>query len=331
MKNNNSRLITGLLAVGLFFSFFQIYTLKNEMQVLRKRMDNKYDQLDRNINDIYSNVDYQLKKQADLLNEYSWEYISADIQAGTAVVRCSMQPKEYTTSTEAVIVVDGKDTPMSFENGEYTAFVTVPLYNDSVVGNVYFTDGNSVRSQKLNWGISPRSEFLTNVYAQFNNGGGTGSHNDDGAMIWEYSGTVTIDAERKGKSVDIQNVYLITEKNGDIINRQELSVKEGIENRYQNSNAKPEPDGKYTQDTNSISLMYEKQIEISLEKGSEVLLKTEVVDADGLHHITIIEGWRLDSDGNSQTYMVNRGAEAEIYSADGSPLFTYTDQTNFWW
>ena len=134
MKNNNSRLITGLLAVGLFFSLFQIYTLKNEMQVLRKRIDNKYDQLDRNIKDIYSNVDYQLKKQADLLNEYSWEYISADIQAGTAVVRCSMQPKEYTTSTEAVIVVDGKDTPMSLkENGSPKEFI--------VRGRKIFYDG----------------------------------------------------------------------------------------------------------------------------------------------------------------------------------------------
>lgn len=322
--------MTGLLVVGLVFSYFQIYTLRNEIQTLQRRLENRYSALDRDIQDIYSNVDYQLKKQANLLNECNWEYVSADIPSGTVLIKCSVQPKEYTASTKATITVSGKETEMSFENGEYTALVTVPLYTDSLAESVSFIDGDTVRNQKLDWGISPRNEYLTTVYAQFKNGGGTANHTDKG-MVWKYSGIVTIDAQRYGEKVDIQKIYLLTEKNGEIINRQELSVKEGMENHFKNSNTQPDPDGEYVDDINIVNLTYEKQVEIAIENGTEVLLKTEVIDGDRLHHITIIEGWRITSAGENQTFYGNRGAEAEIFSADGTPLFTYTDKTNLWW
>ena len=57
MKKDYNRLISGLLAVGLAFSVFQIYTLKNEIESLKNRMDNNYTMLERDINSIYSNVD----------------------------------------------------------------------------------------------------------------------------------------------------------------------------------------------------------------------------------------------------------------------------------
>ena len=330
MKKDYNRLITGLLAVGLAFSVFQIYTLKNEIESLKNRMDNNYTMLERDINSIYSNVDRQLKQQANLLNDYNWEYLSADIPAGTAQVRCVVEPKEYTTSTQAVIEVNGVQTPMTFENGQYTADVTVSLYTDSVAEKVSFTDGDTVRNQELHWGISPRNEYLTTVYSQFRNGGGKATHTDTG-MDWTYSGTVSIDVERKGQPVDIQHIYLITEIDGREISREELSVKEGMETHVSYGGTRepqPAPD---TESMNIINLVYEKEIEVSLEKGTEVLLKTEVVDGDGLHHVTIIEGWRLLVDGENQTYMGYSGAEAELYTADGTPLFTYTDETGYWW
>ncbi len=330
MKKDYNRLVSGLLAVGLIFSIFQIYSLKNEVESLRNRVDNNYTMLERDINSIYSNVDYQLKKQANLLNDYNWEYISADIPAGTAVVRCTVEPKEYTTATQAVIVVDGMETPMTFENGEYTALVTVSLYTDSIAEKVYFTDGNTVKNQELHWGISPRNEYLTTVYADFRNGGGKASHLDNG-MEWNYSGTISITAERKGLPVDIQHIYLITEKDGREIIREELSVKEGMENyadSHRTREPRPAPDG---ENINIIDLVYEKEVDLTLEKGTEILLKTEVVDSDGLHHITAIEGWRLTASGENQTYMGYRGAEAELYSADGTPLFTYSDEAGYWW
>lgn len=330
MKKDYNRLISGLLAVGLIFSIFQIYTLKNEIENLENRVNNNYTMLEKDINSIYSNVDYQLKKQADLLNNYDWEYVSADIPAGTAVIKCTVEPKEYTSSTQAVIVVNDVETPMTLENGRYTAFVTVSLYTDSVVQKVCFTDGNTIRNQELSWGISPRNEYLTTVYSQFRNGGGKATHTDTG-MDWTYSGTVSIDVERKGRPADIQHIYLIAEKDGREISREELSVKEGMETHVSYGGTRepqPAPD---TEGMNIINLVYEKEIEVSLEKGTEVLLKTEVVDGDGLHHVTIIEGWRLLADGENQTYMGYSGAEAELYTADGTPLFTYTDETGYWW
>lgn len=331
MKKDSSKLITGMLAIGLFFSFFQIYTLKSEIQVLKKRINNNYTALENDIQNIYSNVNYQLENQANLLNEYKWEYISADISAGTAIVKCDVAPKEYTASTQAVITVAGTDTPMSFANGKYTTSVTVPLYTDCLAENVRFIDEDRVRSQQLNWSISPKNQFLTSVFSQFENSSGKATHTNNG-IIWNHSGIIAIDVQRKDSAVDIQDVYLITEKNGEIIDKQKLSVKEGMKKQSKDSNAVPvpEPDFDYPDDIHTIELRYEKQFEVAIEKGSEILLKTEIVDGDGLHHITTIEGWRITESGENQTYMSGRGSEAEIFSADGTPLFTYADKTHYW-
>ncbi|MBQ8604585.1 MAG: hypothetical protein IJ410_07065 [Oscillospiraceae bacterium] len=330
MKKDYNRLISGLLAVGLIFSIFQIYTLKNEVENLQNRVNNNYEYLQRDINNIYANVNAQMKKQSSLLNDYAVEYTGGDVSNGTAQIKFVIEPKEYSQTTTATFVCDGVTHSMTLADGKFVAEFTAPLFTDSVIESVTLTEGGTNRVQEINHGISPRNSLVTAVYSQFDWQQSRGSRTEN-SVKWIISGNVEIHRERYNGQPEIQDMYLLYVIDDQVVKREQLLPTDTIAEDIEDATQEPSYSG--AQSPNTISYSFEKNIEFFTPLNSEAFLKTEVIDGDGLHHITILKGWRTDETGEEWRYMdISRGSEAEIYTADGTPLFTYIDESeNYWW
>ncbi len=260
MKKDYIKLVSVISCIGLLACLYQNMQLKQEIKNLRNTLDTNYDYLENKVDRIYSDVDDMLEREASLLSDYEWEYLDADFEKMEVSVLCRVTPKELDTGqTEAVLVYNEKEYPMELNQGTFETEITAPLFEDSVVEKVMFRTGETLQTEMLNWGLTPRHEYVTMVYGQYS-GMGSGGVGSGDVLGWRMEGTVHVDIERKAAPVQVKSIALVEEIDG--------------ENLVHRS-----------------------------------LVERKVVTEEG------------DFDREAEKFGWWRAAEAEIYAADGTPLF----------
>ena len=134
MKQNRTfiaSLIACLLAVACLF---QLAALNERTTSMERNMSTWMNNMDHRISNISFSVQDTLEEQASLLADSRWEYGDADIPSQTAVLRCAVTPKEFSPAETTASLICGEQAwPMTLENGEFVARITLPLFSDSVV------------------------------------------------------------------------------------------------------------------------------------------------------------------------------------------------------
>ncbi|MBQ6895771.1 MAG: hypothetical protein IJN69_01000, partial [Oscillospiraceae bacterium] len=157
MKEKWQKILNIASFVLLVVCVVRIGWLENEMSNLRNTMNNEYHMIQNSIDAISSNVRYEMEQAANLLSDSGWNTDGLNIEDKTATFSCYVVPKEYNPQkTAATLICNGTAYPMILQNGRYTAEITIPIFEESTVNNVQFTEDGTIRTQQLDWYINPR-------------------------------------------------------------------------------------------------------------------------------------------------------------------------------
>lgn len=143
-----------VVAAALFLNLFsQLNRVSQDYGNLQNAISNVSYNVDSQIGSITSRVEEILKSQNQLTASYNAEYLSSNLEEGTAAFALEAVPKTYVESMEAVFLADCGDGPLEFpgvlgEGQSFSAQVTVPL-TDSITLSVVFVNGERRETQML--------------------------------------------------------------------------------------------------------------------------------------------------------------------------------------
>lgn len=286
----------------------QIYYLKNE------------------VNNISVEVQNEMQQQASLLADSAWEYGKADFITNEIELICKVMPKEYSPQkTTATLQVANKEYPMTLENGVYTATVKIPLVQQTTVLNVFFETDEVIRTEKIDWNISPRYDYLPLIYGRFE-GSNTSQQGLDGSSF-HYEGTVRITVEGKQNDNKIQSLTLIEVLDGKEIGRTPIDMGKKAQHEYAENEQAVYEEAFDSYEAGTYYYPLDKEFEIP--RNSSLELYVEGVDSYGLHYRALAEVFSVDESGNpcyNDDQWMLIGAEPSIYDEEGNLLFDIKEE-----
>lgn len=323
MKKNLSPILTGVACLLVVICLFQISNLNQRINTLENNLASQVSQVRNEVTGISSNINASLEEQASLLADSSWEYGDADYDARTVELVCSVSPKEYSSETAASILVGDTEHPMTLSNGAFTAHVSIPLFEETRVAKVMFREGDVSRTELLDWYLSPRYDYLLNVYADLS-GSATGSPKD-GVYHYQRSGVINIDVASK-ETTGVKSITLVEVMDGKELGRTNIPLDNTafFENYQGENGARPEPARPVTQAVNSDPVgpfYYELERDYEIPYGSTWMLYIELEDSHGLVYRSIIDRQEISASGEPTDDAYWFGLEASIYDADGNVLY----------
>lgn len=143
-----------VVAAALFLNLFsQLNRVSQDYGNLQNAISNVSYNVDSQIGSITSRVEEILKAQNQLTASYNAEYLSSNLEEGTASFALEAVPKTYVEGMEAVFLADCGDGPLEFpgvlgEGQSFSAEITVPL-TDSITLSVVFVNGERRETQML--------------------------------------------------------------------------------------------------------------------------------------------------------------------------------------
>lgn len=120
--------IIAVLLVAQFSSMQKINRLENDLQAARREIAF----VDDKIEDIYENVDQQMKKEASRILEADTKIVGVDLENLTVEVFFTVQPKEVANNTSVYLRVDEEEFALAKDNLTYTATKHYPMATDSL-------------------------------------------------------------------------------------------------------------------------------------------------------------------------------------------------------
>lgn len=143
-----------VVAAALFLNLFsQLNRVSQDYGNLQNAISNVSYNVDSQIGSITSRVEEILKSQNQLTASYNAEYLSSNLEEGTASFALEAVPKTYVEGMEAIFQADCGDGPLEFpgvlgEGQSFSAEITVPL-TDSITLSVVFVNGERRETQML--------------------------------------------------------------------------------------------------------------------------------------------------------------------------------------
>lgn len=319
MKKNLSTIIAIIACVLLAFNTIKISTLQKEVDRLRSNLDNEIHTMNQNISGIYGDVQLMLEEEANQLAVSEWKYGDINIDARTAEVICTVVPKVYTPgTTQAAIVCNGQEYPLTYINEQYTATIELPLFDRNELNMVKLNDNGTIRTQELDWIIEPRHEVLLLSHAGM--GGSATGKPGNGEYIWSAEHSVIIDIYSK-VPFQIQSVELVEVLDGKEINRTPIDLSEEGQKTYQDAirksgEAVPEALSRVTEVSDStyegnVNFIYYLDKDFNIPNGGMLEFYVDVVDGNGLRYRSFAECIAVTADGEPDDL---RAEEMRMYA-----------------
>ncbi len=302
MKEKWQKILNILSFVLLVVCFVRIGWLNNEISNLRNTMNNNRSMLQSSIDAISSNVRYELEQANNLLSDSSWSTGGLNIEKKTATLDCYVVPKVYNPQkTTSTIICNGTEYPMMLENGRYIAEITLPIFEESVVSSVQFSEDGTIRTQQLNWHINPRYDMVPTAYVIYS--GSTRQNYEGNKITRTYSGHVEIDFEHKGLVSKIKDA--------------EINVLIDAKKVWKDT---PQIEEQYRDDYIAHYIMQMEQ-SFEVKKGTKIETYVQFTDDNGWIYRSVLEDVTIADDGTPEENREYYHPEAEIYDADGNLLF----------
>lgn len=285
-------LISALLVVCLI----QNINLKTQIQNLQSNMGMRISEVQSGVNSMSGIVSNTLQQEASQLSLAEYELQDLDIDSKTVELVCKILPKEYTEeSTTVSAVYKGKEYEFPYQGEIFEGSIPISLFEDAHIESVIMRDGSTVRTEKLDWYLSPRYDYLPIVYANFSST--YSSRTENRHYIWDLSGQIDYSFDAKDQQVEEEKIDFYACLDGKEIERMDITKDPHV----------------------PIAKVYE------IPFGSTLCLYAEVTDSYGLHHRALIECMNIDEEGQ-RIYDDNewmwRGAAAEIYDENGDLLYS---------
>lgn len=313
MKKNWQTIVSVVLCVMAGMCLMQIASLKEQLRSFEQNAYNRLSYVETNVNRIYSGIDEKLEQQARILADSQWSFGEADVGEGMVDLQVSIAPKEYRPeTTKAYIFCNEEEYPMELQDGRYLAVIPVSMYQEAKVSQVELRDEDTIRTEKLEWYVNPRYEYLPTMYAYYSgkstgsSGSGKSGVSQNGTYVKTYTGEIELTInQREGSGGDgIQTVTVV-----ECVDDQIVAATEIPEETWKSSTDYP------------YKWPFEKTV--SIPYGSTYGVYLDVVDADGLRHRAWIDKEKIDVNGNpvKDEYEYWHGAEASIHQEDGTLVY----------
>lgn len=302
MKEKWPKIFNILSFVLLVICLVKITWLENDIQNLRNTVNNNHSILQNSIANISNDVRYEMERANNLLSDSGWETGNLNIEDKTATLSCYVVPKEYNPQkTAAILICNEKEFPMILDNGRYTAEITIPIFEESVINNVQFSEEGTIRTQQLNWGINPRYDIVPAAYVNY-----SGERRQDykgDSITRSYDGWVEIDFEHKGFAKINHNAEIVYLINGKEAWRYTPVLEEQYKDDYISN--------------------YIAEIEQSFEikRGDTIEMFVEITDDNGWKYRCVLEDATIGKKGNPVPNREYYHSEAEIYDSDENLIF----------
>lgn len=301
---------------------YQISNLRNEISVLQSAVNNNLNDVSMSLRNIYSNIDNKLEKQANILSYSDYAYKDVNISDKTATVEYSVIPKEYMPDvTSATLVCNNITYSMTFDQGKYIARIPLPLFEQSSVTSVQFSENGTVRTQQLNDYFTPRYEFLPSVTSHYS-GNWQGNYNQ-GIYSKKYNGDIRINFEQKNGNAQVKSISLLEYIDGKPVWSTDVP---------KNHTPTPKKTSTFAQETNEQAAIpldgysdtspyyYYLDRVAKIPYGASYELYIEVTDSYGLRHRSLVDFEIIDESGRQIDTVFYRGTQAAIYDTDGNLL-----------
>lgn len=118
-KTKISYIVITMLAVLQVYSVFQINSLKAKVQQTENGIAYAEDRLERNISEIYSNVDRKLEEYTSLVTSSGYEIGEFNLQTLKVPVTFKLQPKTLTETTAVFLKFSEEKIPMEKQGTEF--------------------------------------------------------------------------------------------------------------------------------------------------------------------------------------------------------------------
>lgn len=340
MKKNPSLIVSVISCFLVVICLIQISGLKSEISSLRSTVNNMSSQTSNDISNIYGTVREMMEEQTNQLTSSDWVYGEIDIDARCAEVVCTVVPKVYNPDvTKAALLCNGEEVPMEYSNGQYTATLSLPLFDENKIEQVLFNDEGTVRTQTLDWYIYPRYEALLTIHTNFS--GGATSKPAGGAVTVQKEGTVGIYIERKG-GFQLQSIEVVEILDGEEIGRIPVDMTPEAQREYEEAASKrgeaiPENVTSASASVPAMSddityagaetFLYDLNKEYKVPYGGMLEIYVDVIDDHGLRYRSFVDCYAFTATGEPDSLreeglrMYSRGEPMYILDEDGDVLF----------
>ncbi len=331
MKKNTATITAAIACVLVAICFIQIGSMRQELTSLRNDLSSQLGFIQSNIQslssriqNLTSDIQIKLEEQASIISSSDYAFGTPDIDARTVVVQFSVTPKIYDPAqTAARLVCNGETYPMLLADGNFQADIELPLFAVSEVSTVFFEENGTVRSQALDWEISPQSEYFPMVYAQY--GFTETGRTIDDAYICSRKGLVMVTVVSKALGIDIREMSLLEILNGQEIKQTAVDLSQEAQDSYAASfdEGSSAPDLHLKYESGSSLLYYFIDNDWTVLGGNMLELVIELVDSNGLRYRCKIDEITVDETGQLQTegYPYWGDTSADIYDSNGQVLY----------
>lgn len=312
MKERTKDILLVIAIVLLVLCLFQIIGLKNKVNNIYNRIGNvesRISSMDSDIRNITSNVEDTLKKQSSIISDSNFEFGDLNAETLTAELNAYVTPKEYSEkNTTATLYIGDNGYPMTRDKDTFRISVDMSLFENEDAAKVVFREGDTVRTETLEWWLNPRVNMVPTTYAHFD-GGSTGSADKESKnYVWKPDGTVGVDIENKW-ATDINRAELLYFLDGKKIASYDMEL---LNNQ------------------STATCQISESVDIPF--GSTLDVYTVVTDGLGLRHVNLVEHVDIDRNGfldvnvGTPDYPFYYGEDI-IYDKDGNLVYSpYTDE-----
>ena len=295
---------------------FRISALEDRLYSLQNSVSNMHSVLHDDIRNIATNVKNSVEEGNNLLSTSSYSLEDPNLKNGTVDLSCIVTLKEFEPDgTTAVLTCNDKEYPMNLKNGDFVAKFPVSIFDSSRVTEVSFSKDGVVRTQALDWYISPRDEFVPRLYASCS-GTSTGSVSGANTFNWHKNGTLHVSVEQKGgMDYEVNSLDLIRVIDGEEVERSAL-----LGEQPENAVVFGKKPAAIVTNDDPLTLVLELDRSFECPFGSTMLLMVEMTDSSGFTHRAIVDEVKVSADGklNDDTIPRWHGASGNIYDREGN-------------
>lgn len=313
-----------LLCALMIVCLVRIGRLEDQLRTVESNLQVQLSYVQNNVSAGVNAIQNAVSEGASTLESADWQYGEPDYENGTVELYCTIQPKTCTPGvTTASIVCNGDACPMNWEDGAFTASLSVPLYTESELPSVSFEENGTLRSETLDWTLSPRYSFVPYVYAQLV--GRSDEIKDNGSYALLRQGDLSVDIDSNGGSFSVEKLDFVAFVNGEEVSRVPLDVSSEAQKKYweeaQNGGAvapaRPE-------DWENRTYLFQIEETFPIPMGGSLLLCVELTDANGICYRAVCDSWQIDENGEpcfDEYHDAMVGGESILLSADGTVLY----------
>ncbi len=284
--------VFAVIAILLICCLVKISEANNKIEELHDRLsrrENEIENLQREIDAVYANVDEKLKKEASLLSGVEYDIVAFHTDGASASLRFSVVPKAITEDMKVKIAIDGKTVELVKNETAFVGTMAVGIFlSDVRYPLLTIETEEGIQTEYLeDIRISHLFErFLPELHTSMS---GKSSYSN-GKLTTDFS--LSINSKARRDDIDFTSFILVEEIDGKELHREAITA------------------------ADRDFMTYKKTFEIA--EGETLSFYVLAEDSLGYVHKTKVWGWYQDKDGNTAESVMHL---EHIYDQNGNLLF----------